>query len=95
MAERYRVGMLMFHFGTPRDRQAREELAAALPAGSKVSEPDDVGVFEVAVDAEDQEDALQKVWDAVAASGTDDHILFLEHSDLPEHWRPRSGRPAG
>jgi hypothetical protein len=30
----------------------------------------------------------------VAASGTDDHIVFLEHPDLPEHWRACSGRPA-
>jgi hypothetical protein len=36
------------------------------------------------------------VWDAVAASGTDDHIVFVEHADLPEHWRHRSApRPAG
>ena len=33
------------------------------------------------------------MWDGVAASGTDDHVVFLEHSELPEHWRPRSGRP--
>jgi hypothetical protein len=33
------------------------------------------------------------VWDAVAASGTDDHVVFLEHPDLPEHWRERSGGP--
>jgi hypothetical protein len=43
------------------------------------------------VDADEQ--ALNIVWDAVAASGTDDHIVFLEHPDLPEHWRARSGRP--
>jgi hypothetical protein len=30
----------------------------------------------------------------VAASGTDDHIVFLEHPDLPEHWRRYSGSPA-
>ncbi|MDQ6878236.1 MAG: hypothetical protein M3082_11200, partial [Candidatus Dormibacteraeota bacterium] len=59
-----------------------------------VGEPDEVGVFEVAVDADDRETALRRVWDAVAASGTDDHILFLEHPDLPEHWRRRSGRPS-
>jgi hypothetical protein len=34
------------------------------------------------------------VWDAVAASGTDDHVVFLEHPELPEHWRSRSGRPS-
>jgi hypothetical protein len=90
MGERHKIGMLLLHGGTPRDLRAREELAAALP-GSDVSEPDEVGAFEVAVDAEDQEDALHRVWNAVAASGTDDHIVFLEHPDLPEHWRVRGG----
>ena len=77
----------MLHFGTPRDRQAREQLAAVLPEGSEVGEPDEIGVFEVAVEAEDFEHALQVVWDAVAASATDDHLVFLEHPDIPEHWR--------
>jgi hypothetical protein len=73
-------------------QEARAELAAALPA-AEVGEPDDVGVFEVALDADDREDALTRTWDAVAASGTDDHIVILEHPDLPEHWRRFSGRP--
>ena len=94
MADRYVVAMLMLHFGTPRDREARRQLADALPLGSEVAEPDEVGVFEVQVDAGDDEQALNIIWDAVAASGTDDHIVFLEHPDLPEHWRARSGRPA-
>ena len=46
------------------------------------------------MDAGDDEQALNIIWDAVAASGTDDHIVFLEHPDLPEHWRACSGRPA-
>jgi hypothetical protein len=70
MAERRRIGMLLMHHGTPRDREAREQLGAALPDGAGV-------------------------WDAVAASGTDDHIVFLEHPDLPQHWRRVSGRPGG
>ena len=86
--------MLMLHLETPRDRQARAELAAALPADAEVTEPDALGVFEVHVNTDDLEQALQVVWDAVAASGTDDHIVFLTHPDLPEHWRPRSARPA-
>ena len=84
--------MLMLHYGTPRDREAREQLAAALP-DTEITEPDDVGVFEIELDADDQEHALQRVWDALAASGADDHIVFLEHPDLPEHWRPRSRQP--
>jgi hypothetical protein len=81
--------MLTLHPGTPRDRQAREELAAVLP-GVNVGVPDAEGVFDISLDAEDQDDALSQVWNAVAASGTDDHIAFLEHPDLPEHWRHRS-----
>ena len=86
--------MFMLHFGTPRDQTAREELAGVL-RDATVGEPDDIGVFEIALDADDYEAALHRVWDAVAASGTDDHVLFLEHPDLPEHWRDRSGRPGG
>jgi hypothetical protein len=92
MPRRFAIGMLLMHVGTPRDQQARAELAAVLP-DAEVGEPDELGVFEIALDAEDQEDALTRVWDAVAASGTDDHIVFLEHPELPEHWRRYSGSP--
>ena len=40
-------------------------------------------------------DALRRVWDGVTASGTDDHILFMEHPELPEHWRHLSSQPGG
>jgi hypothetical protein len=84
--------MLMLHPGTPRDQEAREQLAAALD-GADVGEPDETGAFDIAVEADDEEQALQRIWDAVAASGTDDHLVFLEHPDLPEHWRRVSGGP--
>jgi len=61
--------MFMLHFGTPRDEEAREELHAVLPE-AEVSKPDDVGVFEVAIDAEDQKDALRR--GALAARGSPD-----------------------
>jgi hypothetical protein len=91
MAQRHTIGMLLQHPGTPRDAEAREKLAAALP-GAEVGPADELGVFEIALDADDLERALQRVWDAVAASGTDDHVLFLEHPELPEHWHHLSGR---
>jgi hypothetical protein len=91
MAQRQAVTMLLLHPGTPRDQEARQQLAAALP-GADVGPADDSGVFEIALEADDEEQALQRVWDAVAASGTDDHVVFLEHPDLPEHWRHASGR---
>jgi hypothetical protein len=92
MGQRRKVAMLMLHDRTPRDLEAREQLAAALP-DAEITEPDGVGVFEIMLDSDDHEHALQRVWDALAASGTDDHIVFLEHPDLPEHWRRRSRRP--
>jgi hypothetical protein len=87
---RQTVTMLMLHGATPRDLEAREQLAAALPEDAEVGDPDDIGVFDLSLDAADLEDAMLAVWNAVAASGADDHILFLEHPDLPEHWRTRS-----
>ena len=81
MADRFPVAMLLLHPGTPRDDEAREQLADALPDDAEVGEADDL------------EEALQAVWDAVAAAGADDHVVFLEHPDLPEHWRHRSGSP--
>jgi hypothetical protein len=92
MAQPHKVGMYLLHGGTPRDRQAWDELRAALPDGD-FSEADELGVFEITIDAEDQEPALLKVWNAVARSGTDDHVLFLEHPSLPGHWRERSAAP--
>ena len=83
--------MLLLHPGTPRDAEAREQLAAALP-GADVGPADELGVFEITLESDDLDQALERVWNAVAASGTDDHLVFLEHPELPEHWRHRSGR---
>jgi hypothetical protein len=91
---RFEIGMLLLHEGTPADQEARAALAEALP-DAELGEADDVGVFEVALDADDQEDALTQVWDAIAESGSDDHIAFLEHPELPEHWQHRSQAPGG
>jgi hypothetical protein len=92
MAQKEVVTMLMLHLGTRRDQEGRKELADAL-AGADVSEPDDAGVFDISLQSGDREDALRRVWDGVAASGTDDHIAFLEHPELAEHWRQFSRRP--
>jgi hypothetical protein len=87
------VEMYLLHGGSERDLEAREQLLAQLP-GAEATEPDDVGVFEFHLDADDKEAALTRVWDAVAASGVDDHIVFFEHPDIPEHWRDKSSGPA-
>jgi hypothetical protein len=92
MAERHEICMLMLHLGAPSDNQALADLASVLP-DADIGKPDAVGVFEITIQADDHEHALSRVWDAIAASGSDDHIVFLEHPDLPEHWRALSRRP--
>jgi hypothetical protein len=93
MAERFTISMLLLHPGSERDGEARAALAAQLPADAEVGEPDANGVFDVTVEGVDLDGALHVIWNAIAASGSDDHLVFLEHSDLPEHWHHRSGAP--
>jgi hypothetical protein len=88
MADRFSIGMVLLDRGA-KSVDARTKFAAALK-GAAASEPDDVGAFEVSVECESQEAALNHVWDALAASGADDHIAFLEHPSLPQHWRHRA-----
>jgi hypothetical protein len=88
------IEMLLLHEDSPVDEQARTRLAEALPGATVGEAEHDTGAFQIEVEADDLDQALTKVWDAIAASGTDDHIVFLEHPELPEHWRSRA-RPAG
>ena len=81
------VGLVIEPIG-PAGEAARERLAEALEPDGRVSPVDqETGVFDAVVDADSREDALQRVWNALAAAGADDHILFIEHPDIPEHWR--------
>jgi hypothetical protein len=89
----YRVGMVALTRGAALER-GLEELARVLGADA-VDRPDDTGVFEVRVSASSFEDALQRVWDAVAAAGADDEIAFAEHPSIPEHWGHRTRAPSG
>jgi hypothetical protein len=91
MAE-HRVGLILLDPGSALGREARERLEGVLGAGA-LGEPDETGVFEARVEAPDQEGALQVVWDGIAEAGADDHVAFLEHSELPEHWRARASSP--
>jgi hypothetical protein len=88
MAERYSIGMVLLDRGANCDA-ARSRFVAALD-GAAATTPDETGAFEVSIECASQDDALNRVWDAVAASGADDHIAFLEHPSLPEHWRHRA-----
>ena len=73
----------------PAGDAALERLAEQL-SDAQLAPPDpDTGVFDVTLDAESREEALNRVWNALAAAGADDEIVFLEHPDVPEHWRSR------
>ena len=84
------VGLVIDPMGAAGEA-ARERLAEALEPSGRVGPVDrDTGVFEVVVDADGREDALHRVWNALAAAGADDYILFIEHPDIPEHWRTKA-----
>jgi len=83
----HRVGMLLEQRGRSGE-DALERLRAAL-GDAEITPPDDTGVFEVVVAAGSFDAALDRVWNALAAAGADDEMVFLEHPDLPEHWRRR------
>jgi hypothetical protein len=70
----------------PHDHALRD-LGQALGDGATVGAPDEGGVIEVRVQADDREQALERVYDAVAAAGVDDHLEIVEHSETPGHWR--------
>ena len=94
MTTRCAIGMVLLDRGVHADK-ARLALAQALPEAT-VTEPDELGVFEVIfVDGSRSQDAaLEHVWDGVASAGADDHIAFLEHPSLPDHWRHLAKAPA-
>jgi hypothetical protein len=70
----------------PHDHALRE-LGQAFGDDATLGEPDDGGVIEVRVRAGDMGEALQRVYDAVAAAGVDDHLEIVEHPESPGHWR--------
>jgi hypothetical protein len=69
---------------------AYERLRATLGDG-RLGDIDDLGFVEATVEADDFEDALRVTWNAMAAAGADDHFVFAEHPDIPEHWRRAEG----
>jgi hypothetical protein len=81
----FKVG-LREEIGGEHGDDARRRFIEALgnPAST---EPDETGTFEVTLEADTVDDALLAAWNAVAAAGAEDHLLFLEHPNLPEHWR--------
>jgi len=85
--EVYPVGLIKVDAGSE-SRSDLEELRRLLAErGAQASRPDPVGVFVARVPAASRADALQLVFDAIAAAGADDHVAFLEHPEVPRHWR--------
>jgi hypothetical protein len=63
----------------PGGDDAMARLAEALSGAIFNPVDESTGVFEIAVEAPDRAAALQRVVDAVAAAGADDHVLVAEN----------------
>ena len=72
--------------GGPHGEEVRQAFLEQL-GNAPATEPDESGTFAVTIEADTVDDALLAAWNAVAASGAEDHILLLEHPNMPEHWR--------
>jgi len=92
MSETQSIG-LQLQDRTERARQAIDDIVAALP-GAEATGPDPDGSVEIHVTADSYDDALKQVFDAVAAAGADDHVVFTEHPDIAHHWEHGDETPA-
>ena len=79
---------------SPRGLTARKYFVAALGDGGMATEPDELGCFEVVLNCDSQDEALKRVWDAVAAAGADDHLVIMEFPHIERHWEHRAERPS-
>ncbi|MEA2156701.1 MAG: hypothetical protein QOE11_2841 [Solirubrobacteraceae bacterium] len=79
--------------GEHKQRRSLEAIAAALGEDAQGTNPDEVGVFEIYLEADDLDEARQRALNAVDAAGSGDHVMLLETDDLPEQWHTRSGKP--
>ena len=84
------IGMQLIDRGL-HAREAMERLRDILDC--HCDDPDGSGIFAVHVEADSFEDALNQAWDAMASAGADDHVVFIEHPDIPEHWKARTDAP--
>ena len=89
----HRVALLLEPARGEHSAAVLERVRSALGDG-RLTDPDEAGLLEAEVPAPSFEAALERVWDAVAAAGADDHVRFAEHPGIPEHWRHRvAARP--
>jgi hypothetical protein len=91
MSETQTIG-LQLQRRNERARQAIDDVVAAL-GGAEASEPDPEGSFEIRLPADSYDDALKRVFDAVAAAGADEELVFLEHPNVARHWEHTDETP--
>ena len=72
------VKLAVRHDATDPYEHALENLREAM-SDAEIAGPDDAGVIEVRVDAEDEDAAVQRVIDGIAGAGADDHFEIAEH----------------
>lgn len=93
VSEQQTVQLVIDGRGGPPD-EALERLREAL-GDATFGTADETGAFEVSVSAGSFEAGVKRVFDAIAAAGADDHLIVMEHPDIPGHWRRADGRTGG
>jgi hypothetical protein len=89
------VEMLLLPRGEVKDKRSMERHAALLGDAATMGEADERRVFVIEIEATDLEEARNRVWNAVAVSGTTDNIKLLDTPELPDAWRAMAAPARG
>jgi hypothetical protein len=78
MSERHSIALELLQRG-PHPIQHVGAMRDVLPDATFTDPDPETGFFEIQLEADSYDDALQEVIDAIAAAGADDHVVVAEH----------------
>jgi len=89
----FTIDMLMLPRGEVKNARSFASIVEWMGDRASVSEPDESGVFQIALESEDLDEALTHAWNSVGGSGTGDHVFLLKTDELPENWHIKARTP--
>jgi hypothetical protein len=89
----FSIDMIMLPRGEVKNQRSFSSIVQWMGQAATVSEPDESGVFQIELDAGDEEEALTHAWNAVGGSGTGDHVFLLLTDELPDSWQVKARKP--
>jgi|GEM_PF-4213405 len=89
----FSIDMLMLPRGEVKNQRSFGSIVEWMGQMATVTDPDESGVFQIELEADDLESAITHAWNSVGGSGTGDHVFLLQTDDLPQSWHVKSRKP--